>query len=186
MSELRLRHSVRALIVDEVDRVLLCRWDMAGMTVWGTPGGGIEEGESHLAALRRELFEEVGLTLETECHHVWHQEVVPAQHAMGLDDDYFVRWWRNWMAAPYHAAGYDGVINDFYLVRTSAFEPRVTLSDDQRTAADLTELRWWPLDEITAYVGNVAFAPRFLAPLLNNLLGTFSDGNSAPLLDIGL
>ena len=164
MNEPRLRHSVRALIVDEVDRVLLCRWDMAGMTVWGTPGGGIEEGESHLAALRRELLEEVGLTLETESHHVWHQEVVPAQFA----------------------AGFDGVINDFYLVRTSAFEPRATLSDEQLAAEDLTELRWWPLDEITAYVGNAAFAPRFLAPLLSNLLRTFSNCLPAQLLEIGL
>jgi 8-oxo-dGTP diphosphatase len=128
VSELRLRHSVRALIVDEVDRVLLCRWDIAGKPVWGTPGGGIEEGESHLAALRRELLEEVGLTLETESDHVWHQEVVPAQHTIG----------------------FDGVINDFYLVRTSAFEPRVTLFDEQLAAEELaaeelTELRWWPL-----------------------------------------
>ena len=148
MNEPRLRHSVRALIVDEDERVLLCRWDMAGKTVWGTPGGGIEEGESQLAALRRELFEEVGLTLKTESHHVWHQEIVPAQHAIG----------------------FDGVINDFYLVRTSAFEPRVTLFDEELAAEDLTELRWWTLDEITAYVGNAAFAPRFLAPMLSNLL----------------
>ena len=183
MSELRLRHSVRALIVDEVDRVLLCRWDMAGMTVWGTPGGGIEDGESHLAALRRELFEEVGLTLETESHHVWHQEVVAAQYKVGFDSDYGHRWWRNWVAASHHAAGFDGVINDFYLVRTSAFEPRVPLSDDQRAAEDLTELRWWFLDEITAYAGNAGFAPRFLAPLLNNLL---RNGLPPELLAIGL
>ena len=186
MNELRLRHSVRALIVDEVDRVLLCRWDMAGMTVWGTPGGGIEEGESHLAALGRELLEEVGFTLEVESHHVWHQELLAAQQKVGLDDDYGLRWWRNWVAAPHHSAGYDGVINDFYLVRTSAFEPRITLFDEQLAAEDLTELRWWPLDEITAYVGNAAFAPRFLAPLLNNLLRTLSNGLPAQLLEIGL
>ena len=183
MNELRLRHSVRALIVDEVDRVLLCRWDMAGMTVWGTPGGGIEEGESHVAALRRELLEEVGFTLETKSHHVWHQEVVAAQHAAGFDGDYGLHWWRNWVVAPYHAAGFDGVMNDFYLVRTSAFEPRVTPSDEQLAEEDLTELRWWPLDEITAYAGNTAFAPRFLAPLLNNLL---RNSGPAQLLEIGL
>ena len=160
----RLRHSVRALIVDEDERVLLCRWDMAGKTVWGTPGGGIEEGESHREALRRELFEEVGLTLETESHHVWHQEVVPAQHT----------------------TGFDGVINDFYLVRTSAFEPRVTLFDEQLAAEDLTELRWWSLDEIRAHVGNAAFAPRLLAPLLNDLLRRLSNGIPVELLEIGL
>ena len=43
-----------------------------------------------------------------------------------------------------------------------------------------------PLDDITAYVGNAAFAPRLLAPLLNNLLRTLSNGLPAQLLEIGL
>ena len=148
MSELRLRHSVRALIVDEVDRVLLCRFELSGVIVWATPGGGIEEGESHAMALRREIQEEVGLTLETEPHHVWHQMVI----------------------SPHHAAGFDGVINDFYLVRTSAFEPRGTLSDEQLLAENLVELRWWSLEQIASHSGNALIAPRSLGSLLSNLL----------------
>ena len=58
MNEPRLRHSVRALILDEDERVLLCRIVAAGgLVAWVTPGGGIEKSESH---------------------HVWHQELVPA------------------------------------------------------------------------------------------------------------
>ena len=61
--------------------------------VWATPGGGVEPGESLLAALRRELDEEVGLVLDHDPPHVWHQEVV----------------------RPGRFEGYDGVTNDYFL-----------------------------------------------------------------------
>jgi NUDIX domain len=69
----RLRRAVRAVILADDDRVLLCRFSLphpavpAGATViWAAPGGGIEPGELPLAALRRELqavcFPEFGQT----------------------------------------------------------------------------------------------------------------------------
>jgi ADP-ribose pyrophosphatase YjhB (NUDIX family) len=58
----RLRRAVRAVILADDDRVLLCRFGFphpavpTGATgVWAAPGGGIEAGELPLAALRREL-----------------------------------------------------------------------------------------------------------------------------------
>ncbi|WP_415949197.1 NUDIX domain-containing protein [Streptomyces sp. KLOTTS4A1] len=57
---LKLRHSVRAIILDEKARVLLCRCVLPGEVVRVTPGGGVEEGESMHAALKREPHEEVG------------------------------------------------------------------------------------------------------------------------------
>jgi 8-oxo-dGTP diphosphatase len=36
----------------------------------------VEPGETLLAALRRELHEEVGLAVDDDPVHVWHQEVV--------------------------------------------------------------------------------------------------------------
>jgi ADP-ribose pyrophosphatase YjhB (NUDIX family) len=42
-------------------RILLCRHEKGGGEVWLLPGGGVHAGESLLAALQRELWEETGL-----------------------------------------------------------------------------------------------------------------------------
>jgi 8-oxo-dGTP diphosphatase len=43
------------------DRVLLCRHEKPGKEYWLLPGGGVNSGESLVEALRRELYEEVGI-----------------------------------------------------------------------------------------------------------------------------
>jgi 8-oxo-dGTP diphosphatase len=151
--QVNLRPSARAIILDENDRILLCRFEFARdgrqVVVWATPGGGVEPGESLLAALRRELMEEVGLQIDHQAPpHVWHQEIVRAGHA----------------------AGYDGVINDYFLVRVPAFTPRGSLSDEELAAENVTGLRWWPLADVANYQGSDLFGPRSLAALLEALL----------------
>ena len=131
--------------------MLLCRFEFDGSapaTVWAAPGGGVEPGEHPLAALRRELDEEIGFVLDSEPRHVWHQEVV----------------------APGHATGYDGVINDFYLVRTEGFTPRGSMTDEQLAAENVAGFQWWTHPEMAGYGGPGVFAPRDLATALGSLL----------------
>jgi ADP-ribose pyrophosphatase YjhB (NUDIX family) len=53
---------VRAIIVDEEDRVLLQR--RSDFDCWGLPAGGVELNETVEQALCREVAEETGLTVE--------------------------------------------------------------------------------------------------------------------------
>lgn len=64
------RKSARAILLNEQEQVLLVRHEDAlpadrsrpeVLGYWATPGGGIEDGESAVEALRRELREELGL-----------------------------------------------------------------------------------------------------------------------------
>ena len=123
---LNFRFSARAIVLDEDDRVLL-------------------SGEDRLTALRRELREEVGLTIALDPPLVWHQVVVAADHARGF-------------------------VNDYFLVRVSHFEPRGEFTDDQLAAEHLGAFRWWRFSEIAEYTGPDLFSPRDIATPLTDLL----------------
>ena len=127
-TSLRLRPAVRVALVDPDDRVLMVRWafpDRAG--AWGLPGGGIEPGESHADAVRRELLEEVGHHLADPGPCVAHRTQV---YGIG--------------------GGYDGQEEWFYLARVQRFTPRGELSDEELAAENVVEVRWMTLDELAA------------------------------------
>lgn len=127
--------------------------------MWATPGGGVEPGESPRHALRRELDEEIGLAVTGQPPHVWHQRVV----------------------APGHAAGYDGVINDYFLIRTPHFSPSGSLSAVALRAEHVTGFRWWTVAELQAYQGQAEFAPSSLPTLLDDLLANGPPETPLPL-----
>lgn len=166
MSGSRLRHAARALVLDPEDRLLLLRFefppaspDAPGRTVWIPPGGGLEPGEDHVAAVRRELAEEVGLEVADPGPAVWTRtHVVPMLSG---------RW--------------DGQAERYYVVRTPAFEPSPRLGRAQLEAELVFGMRWWTQEELAA--ADVVFAPRRLPELLAGLL---REGAPGEPLDVGV
>ena len=68
------------------------------------------------------------------------------------------------------ADGHDGVANDYFLVRTTRFDPRGALSDAEIAAEHISGWRWWRLEDVAAYDGPDLFSPRDLATPLTALL----------------
>ncbi|MFC6715485.1 NUDIX domain-containing protein [Branchiibius cervicis] len=145
----RLRESVRALILDERDKVLLVRFQFGPARFWANPGGGIEAGEDRLTALQRELREEVGLDVDTLGPEVWTK------------------------TAYFPMNGCDGQVDHIHLVRTSHFTPKPEFTDQQLRDEGVQEIRWWSVDEILN--STEVFAPRALRELLPDVLRRVPD-----------
>ena len=144
------RRSVRALILDEADRVLLVNFDWPGLGIdggfWACPGGGVEAGEDEAAALCRELAEEVGL-------------------------DEFVRGPVLWTKRDEWPFGrFDGQLDAVYLVRTRHFTPAPRLTAEELADENVHGWRWFEAHEIVA--GVVTFSPRSLPSLVADLLSS--------------
>jgi 8-oxo-dGTP pyrophosphatase MutT (NUDIX family) len=138
------RRAVRALVVDADDRVLLVQYKRPGIdaTWWGTPGGGIDPGESHVQALVRELREEIGLE-GFELGPLLYEHV--GRFA--------------WDRVLYEQS------NATYLVRVDAHEPAATIDLEQE---GVVACRWWTLAELSA--SSERFAPPDLPDRLRTLL----------------
>ena len=145
-----MRQAVRAVLLTPDASILLVRFEFPTATVWALPGGGLEPGEDHLGALRRELVEEVGLADVELGPHVWSREHV----------------------VPFLDGRWDGQVDRYHLVEVPArFEPRPKLTWEQLRAERLHEVRWWTLDELDAATADgVRFAPARLGELARDLV----------------
>jgi 8-oxo-dGTP diphosphatase len=146
-------------VIDPDDRILLVRFEFPTRTVWATPGGGIEPGESAEDALRRELAEETGLTSI---------EVGPVL-------------WTRLHIVPFIGGQWDGQREQYHLVRTAAFTPKPRHSWEQLNAEYVFELRWWALGQLSEAAE--VFAPRRLPELFGTLL---RDGPPPEPIDAGV
>ena len=137
----RPRQAGRAILRDERDRVLLIYFVLPNMRFWATPGGGVEAGETLLAAARRELKEELGITVPLEGPIHTATAIFAFEGELIENTDHFFQ--GRWSGVP----------------RLSG----VTASE----SAALQEARWWTLEELEGT--SEVFFPRDLAAVLRRL-----------------
>jgi 8-oxo-dGTP pyrophosphatase MutT (NUDIX family) len=157
-----LRRAVRVIVLAPGDSTLLleCRNPRSGRSWWITPGGGVDPGESHEDAARRELREELGWNFDGPLGPcVWTRE-----HVFEWRDDY----WRQ--------------EERFHVVRARAeFVPSPTIDAAQIAREGLGASRWWhPADLVAAR--DESFAPARFPDLLAALL---RDGPPPAPIDVG-
>ena len=149
-TEPTIRPASRVLLVDSEDRLLLMRFDpnKTGLGVWITPGGGLEPGETFEQGAIRELWEETGL-------HILDEDLGPCvwlrAHRFYFDERLFEQQ------------------EHFFVCRVETFDLGDHLNHDEKEREEITEVRWWRIEEIEA-ASDQRFGPRDLARLLRPVL----------------
>ena len=140
-----LRPTVRVLVVDDRDRVLLfASVDDDGNRFWFAPGGGAEPGEEPEQTAHRELYEETGLTEVELGPELWRR-----------------RWVGPWSGVSY-------VVRErYFLARVPEFTADTGgFTELERNA--ILEPRWWTLAELAATTERLV--PANLAALVDEVL----------------
>jgi len=123
------RRVSRVVLLDENDRFLLLLTAsprlQTPVVIWLTPGGGVEDHESHAEGAIRELFEETGLRVDSVGEPIWSiegQSIFNDGHVQSTYSEYFV-------------------------VRTTSFElTNENWMDNE--FVDITDVRWWTVEEL--------------------------------------
>ena len=123
------RRVSRVVLLDENDRFLLLLTASPRLQTpvvrWLTPGGGVEDHESHAEGAIRELFEETGLRVDSVGEPIWSiegQSIFNDGHVQSTYSEYFV-------------------------VRTTRFElTNENWMDNE--FVDITDVRWWTVEEL--------------------------------------
>jgi 8-oxo-dGTP pyrophosphatase MutT (NUDIX family) len=145
---LRIRPAARAVILSADQQILLVRFEFPAGTRWALPGGGLDPGEDHLTALRRELDEELGLQHVDIGPHIWTRE------------HHF----------PFLNGQWDGQHEHIHLLAVdSPFAVQPRLSWEQLRAEYIHEIRWWSVEEI-GIASDVVFVPQGLHGHLTDLI----------------
>ena len=125
------RRVSRVVLLDENDRFLLLLTASPRLQTpvvrWLTPGGGVEDHESHAEGAIRELFEETGLRVDSVGEPIWSiegQSIFNDGHVQSTYSEYFV-------------------------VRTTSFEVTNENWMDNEFV-DITDVRWWTVEELQA------------------------------------
>jgi 8-oxo-dGTP pyrophosphatase MutT (NUDIX family) len=123
------RRVSRVVLLDENDRFLLLLTSSPRLQTpvvrWLTPGGGVEDHETHQEGAIRELYEETGLAVDSVGDPIWTIE------GQSIFNDGHVQ----------------TTYSEFFVVRTQSFEVTNENWMDNEFV-DIHDVRWWSLEEL--------------------------------------